>query len=231
MFIPLISAILTAIILYIKFDLILEQGGNRKKIDHFVLMMWGGWFFITYLAGAIQFYEYNEDEWGTFTTYAGIGHWMIIGGLFLMALIGFLEWKYAGAAGVGMHKISLPKKKEKEVIEEVTAEPEPQISTPIAPQEPIQERKIPMTRKVEQRIEPQPQIASAEPQKIAAITREPTSEEEKTLERWSRHINQDGQTFEQCIKCNNYVFIIAKDTGAAITFECPDCGETFMLKK
>jgi predicted RNA-binding Zn-ribbon protein involved in translation (DUF1610 family) len=79
--------------------------------------------------------------------------------------------------------------------------------------------------------EPTPTAAPSVSDKVEMLTREPTSEEEKNLLRWARHINEDGQTFEQCMKCNNYVFIKAKDAGASIVFECPDCGEKFELKK
>jgi predicted RNA-binding Zn-ribbon protein involved in translation (DUF1610 family) len=88
-------------------------------------------------------------------------------------------------------------------------------------------------QKVEQKGESEliPPIPSPEPQIVEKVIREPTSEEEKTLLRWARHIDDYNQTYEQCMKCNNYVFMSAKDTRDSIVFECPDCGETFVLKK
>jgi hypothetical protein len=61
--------------------------------------------------------------------------------------------------------------------------------------------------------------------------RELTSEEEKTLLRWSRHINQFNQTFEQCMNCDKYTFIRVSDEGDKWNFKCPECGQVYMLKK
>jgi uncharacterized C2H2 Zn-finger protein len=69
------------------------------------------------------------------------------------------------------------------------------------------------------------------PRNMKTSTRESTTQEEKILHRWARHINREGQTFEQCIRCNNYTFISSKDSGDSILFKCPDCGASFTLKK
>jgi predicted RNA-binding Zn-ribbon protein involved in translation (DUF1610 family) len=218
---PIFSGFFIAILLYIKFDIFLEMGSRRIAMKPFILMIWGLCFFITYLADATRYSKSIEIFGATSSVSPGIGLVLIIIGFLLCAIVGFLEWRYASAAGFGIPKVGLPiRKKEKPQVEvasepatEVVAQPEPQegVSVTTVTEEP--------TKEVTVQPEPTPTAAPS------------TSEEEKNLLRWARHINEEGQTFEQCMKCNNYVFIKAKDAGASIVFECPDCGEKFTLKK
>ncbi len=234
MLLPLFSALFIIVLLYIKFEIYLEHEGKSRNIKHFILMIWGLGFFLAYLADAIRLFHDFDTEWSSHSQYAGLGLWMIVGGFFLCALIGFLEWRYPSVAGPKVPKVALPRRKEPKVAAEVSSEPAP---TTVVAVEPERAPSKTMVRaeppKVEPSVErkPIPVTSSTEPQVVEKIAaREPTSEEEKALLRWARHINRDGQTFEQCMKCQNYVFINAKDTGASIVFECPDCGESFILK-
>jgi hypothetical protein len=233
MLLPLISAILIALILYIKSEIYLVQDEKQVQIKPFIFMMWGFWFFISYLADAVRIgdsQDYGEFSW---SQYAGIGLWMIVLGFFLMMLIGFLEWRYPSAAGPGVPKVSLPMRKKEKPAVEVSSEPTTDVAVQPEPQEGVSVTTVKEAPSEGVTVQPEP-VTTAAPSvtdKVDMLTREPTSEEEKNLLRWARHINEDGQTFEQCMKCNNYVFIIAKDAGASIVFECPDCGEKFELKK
>ncbi|UCC39912.1 MAG: hypothetical protein JSV96_00145 [Candidatus Aminicenantes bacterium] len=223
MFLPHISAILMAVLLYLKFDICIKKGSKIVNIKPFILMAWGFWFFLTYLVDATRL----EDH-------AGYGLWMIVVGLFLCAVVGFLEWRYPSAVGAGVPLGRLGKKKEKEVVAEVSAEPAPEIATTADIKKPVPELVVESEpSKEEPAVEPEPipVSAPAKAEKIEAVGREPTSEEEKTLLRWARHIAEDGKTFEQCMKCEKYVFLSAKDSGDTIVFKCPECGESFTLNK
>jgi hypothetical protein len=223
MFLPHISAILMAVLLYLKFDIYFGKGSKVVNIKPFILMAWGFWFFLTYLVDATEL----EDH-------AGYGLWMIVVGLFLCAVVGFLEWRYPSAVGAGVPLGRLGKKKEKEVVAEVSAEPAPEIATTADIEKPIPEPVVKTEPSREERVvepEPVPVAPTLEAKKIETVSREPTSEEEKALLRWAGHINEYNQTFEKCMKCDNYVFLRAKDTGDTIVFNCPDCGASFTLKK
>lgn len=221
MFLPLISAIIMAILLYIKLDICIKKGPKIVNIKPLILMAWGFWFFLTYLVDATKL----EDH-------AGYGLWVIIVGLFLCGIVGILEWRFPSTVGAGVPLGRFGKKKEKEVVTEVSAEPTPEITTtsdikkpvPVVETEPSNEEQV-----VEP--EPVPVAPAAETKKIKTLGREPTTDEEKMLLKWASHINEYNQTFEKCTKCNNYVFLRAKDTGDTIVFNCPDCGASYTLKK
>ncbi len=233
MLLPIISAFLIVFLLYFKFDIYIEKDTSRKNIKPFILMAWGFWFFLTYLAEAIRIGEEQESFGYTFSQFAGYGSWMIVLGFLLGGLAGFLEWRYPTMTGPA---IAIPKRAKAEPA----AQPAPEAAAPqpatqeVTPVEAIEPTPEPAAAPAAPKPAAEPEPAPAAPAttgKMEVITREPASDEEKALIRWARHINVDGQTFEQCLKCKNYVFISAKDAGDAITFKCPDCGGSFTLKK
>jgi len=234
MLIPPLSGILLATFLYIRFDINLEMGPRNIRMKPFFMMIWGIWFFLTYLADATRYWESVEAYGITSSVYPGIGLWMIVAGFFLCAVVGFLEWKYPTMVGPPVPKVGLPKRKEKEVVAEAIPEPSSEVAAPVEAKKPIRvvktEEEVPKEEPLVE-TKPIPVTAAAKAEKIEAVSREPTSEEEKTLLRWARHIAEDGKTFEQCMKCEKYVFLSAKDTGDTIVFKCPECGESYTLNK
>lgn len=229
MLIPLLSAILIIILLYFKFDIYFEKDGKRVKINSFILMLWGFLFFLMYLSDAVLIRS-SIDYGGVSISYLpGIGLGMIIAGFLLCCIVGILEWRYPFTAGLKLPKVGPGKKEEPVVAAEVKAEQdaagvpsiesEPEVKVEALKVEPIEEPG------------PIPVAPTVGAKKIEAVSREPTSEEEKELFRWAKHINEYGQTFEKCPKCEKYVFLRAKDTGDTIVFNCPDCGASFKLKK
>ncbi|UCE38059.1 MAG: hypothetical protein JSW00_02110 [Thermoplasmata archaeon] len=225
---PLFSAILIATLLYLKFNLFVEKGTTRINIKPFILMIWGFWFFLTYAVEASRFTDSWDSGYGKYARYPGVGLWLIIIGFLLCAVVGFLEWRLPSASGPGVPKVRLPKREPKPTAE-VTAEPSSEVVAPVEPERPVSVvvKEDVGPKEVVTELKPTPTVS----EKVEMLTREPSSEEEKALLRWARHINEDGQTFEQCIKCQNYVFITTKSTKDTIVFECPDCGEKFTLKK
>jgi hypothetical protein len=229
LFNPIVSIALIVFLLYLNFDIYLEKKDEtRIKINHFILIIWGTWFLLSHLAIIIIWLPFDF-----FPRIFLIGVGLTAFGFFLCTLAGILEWRYPGTTRPGVSKVGLTERKREEPSTEVTSEPESKTIAQHKPQE-----GVPMTT-VEEKptkvvtLEPE-QAATSAPsvtEKIDMQTREPTSEEEKNLLRWARHINEHGQTFEQCMKCNNYVFINAIDAGDHIKFECPDCGGKFELIK
>lgn len=226
MLIPLISAILIIILLYFKFDIYFEKDDKRVKINSFILMLWGFLFFLMYLSDAVLIRS-SVDYGGVSISYLpGIGLGMIIAGYILCSIVGYLEWVYSSPRGLKLPMVSLGKKKQPEVAVEVKAEQKAAVVPSIESEPEVKVEAL----KVEPIEEPGP-VPVTPTKKIEAVGREPTNEEEKELLKWVSHINEYGQTFEKCMKCKNYVFIRAKDTGDTILFNCPDCGASFKLKK
>lgn len=223
--IPILSAILIAIVLYFKLNISIEKDGERIRINHFILMVLGFWFFLIYLVDALRIMDLRIFSIGYILYYAGYGLWMIVIGYLLCAIAGFIEWRNTSKKGESVSKISLSNEKVPGVTE-VGAKPSP--VTGVAPN-PITNTNV---IKVGSVPNPSPNPGNPhDPGMMETFKRGPATEEEKTLIRWARHINRDGQTFEQCIKCNNYTFISAKDSGDFLLFKCPDCGASFKLKK
>jgi hypothetical protein len=222
--VPFITMILILILLFPQMPFYFEKDSKFGKINHIFLMLWGASFFLSYLSAAINFIG-ATSEW---TTYPGYGHWMIVLGFFLCGLAGFLAW--GGYPAMNIPLAAEDMKEEGKIEADTGSKTESVIQ--IKPKE-VDGESInkDMPPKIEAEKEPVPLIVpqTSEPQKIEA--KEPTSEEEKTLRRWARHIDTYNQTYEQCIKCRNYVFMRAKDTGDAIIFSCPDCSEIYKLKK
>jgi predicted RNA-binding Zn-ribbon protein involved in translation (DUF1610 family) len=203
------------------------------KVNNFIIMGWGFIFFLCYLSDAILIVESWEAFGASASIYAGVGLWLIVLGFFLVLLAGFLEWRYPSMKTPGVPKVGLPMRKKEEPAVEITSEPTTEVVAQPEPQEGVSVTTVKEAPSEGVTVASEPEAAAVPSvkDKVDMLTREPTSEEEKNLLRWARHINEDGQTFEQCMKCNNYVFIKAKDAGASIVFECPDCGEKFTLKK
>ena len=73
-FLPIISAILIAILLYLKLNLYTKKDTKYVKINNFILMIWGFWFFLTYLQ---QVFEHTHSgPYGD--VYPGYGLWMMV---------------------------------------------------------------------------------------------------------------------------------------------------------
>jgi hypothetical protein len=226
---PIISIALIVFLLYLNFDIYLEKKDEtRIKINHFILIIWGIWFLLSHLAIIVIWLPFDF-----FPRIFLIGIGLTAFGFFLCTLAGILEWRYPSTTGSGVSKVGLTKRKREEPSTEVTSEPGPKIIAQHKPQEGVPVTTVEGKPTKEVTLKPE-QAATAAPsvtEKVDMLTREPTSAEEKNLLRWARHINEHGQTFEQCMKCNDYVFINAKNTGDFIMFECLNCGGKFELKK
>jgi hypothetical protein len=231
---PILTIFMLIFLFYMKFDIYLEKGDEtRVKINHFILIIWSAWYLLFHLIYIISFLrimeEFGDDVFRIPTSFL-IGAGLASTGFVLCIISGILEWKFPSKEG---KKIGLPKRKEKEVVVEGPPEPTPEVVSNVEP------KKIPVVPAVksgapreEPIVEPKPApVTTAASQKTEPVAQEPTSEEEKALRRWARHINRYNQTFELCLKCNNYTFINAKDTGDSILFKCPECEVSFTLKK
>ncbi|UCG70554.1 MAG: hypothetical protein JSV09_05930 [Thermoplasmata archaeon] len=229
-FLPIVSAILIAILLYLNLNLYTKKNSQYIKINHFILLIWGLWFFLTYLQ---QIFEHTHS--GSYgDVYPGYGLWMMVVGSFLCMFVGFLEWRYPTSVKFSDFKISLGKKEKPEAVTDVVAEPPPKILDLIeeekAQSKSFVKAEVPKSEHVR---EPEPVSKKhlTKSKKIEVVTREPTNEEEKILLSWARHINENDQTFEECIKCGKFVFLSVKESVDFISFNCPECGESFKLKK
>jgi hypothetical protein len=225
-FLPIISAILIGILLFSNMKIYTVRNSKYVKIDHFILMLWGGWFFLTYLEQVIE--HTHSGDYGD--VYPGIGLWMMLAGSFLCVSAGFLEWRYPTITVAGVPKM-IPKRKPKpEVVPETTTVPPVAVETERVQSVPSSKEAI---QRPEHSVESEPVTVQtpAVTRPVELFSREPESEEEKKLMQWAEHINPDGKVFEQCVKCNKFGFLNTKDTNASIIFECTQCGESFILNK
>jgi hypothetical protein len=83
-FIPFISAVLIATLLYFRIPLFIKKNSNFIKINHFILIIWGFWFLLSHFVDTFPFTGPSQ----------GYGFWMIICGYFLCMLSGYLEWRH-----------------------------------------------------------------------------------------------------------------------------------------
>ncbi|UCG70555.1 MAG: hypothetical protein JSV09_05935 [Thermoplasmata archaeon] len=214
-FIPFLSAVLIAFLLYFKFPIYYKKDVKYVRINHFILMIWGFWFFISYFNYALPYLT------------PGYGIWMIVAGYFMCILAGLFEWRHQAKIIPTVTPLDKVSKEPtgQQIIDSVSS---------IDQDKPLSKPRI-LEGEHKERLmvkpESTPIVPSVEPQAIEKVMREPTSDEEKILLRWTRHIDENNQTFEQCMKCGNYVFLSAKDTRDTIVFKCPDCGTSFSLKK
>lgn len=223
--IPFLSVIFIVILLYPGFPFHFEKDTRFGKANHLFLLVWGGLLFLGYLLEAL-FGSYTASGW---MRYPGSGLWMIILGSFLMALAGYLEWKYPTMDDL-LVILGIMTGKRAETVVEI----KPQATIPVKTQEVRNKPEVKVEpQKHEQEVEPKPSVVSppVEQKEQQPETRELTPGEEKMLQRWIRHIDEYNQTYELCPKCNNYAFMKARDTGVAIVFTCPECNEGFTLKK
>ena len=229
-FLPIISAILIGVLFFSNLKIYTVSKSEYIKINHFILILWGGWFFLTYLEQVIE--HTHSGDYGD--VYPGIGLWMMLAGSFLCMSAGFLEWRFPTTTASGVPKMILKRKPKPEVVAEVAAEPA------IVPHTPVEAEKMPSMPRVEKERQITEQVVKSDPDKVTdivaskpveAISREPETEEEKMLLRWAKHINPDGKVFEQCVKCNKFGFLNTRDSDTSIIFECTQCGESFILNK
>jgi hypothetical protein len=225
-FIPFLSAILIVILLFLGFPMYAKRDWEYIRINHFVLILWGGWFLFTYILNLFPLFGLNQ----------GIGILMIIGGFLMCTISGFIEWRYPSKRGTVEPIVEMKHEIPSTQPVAVASSPQ-QTSRTDKPVQHIQSASRPLVVKTAQKrdtvVEPAQVrvLSTAKPRTIKAPTREPVSDEEKILLRWARHIDKNNQTYEMCIKCQNYVFIKAEDMGDAIIFSCPDCNEIYKLKK
>lgn len=230
---PIISIVLIVFLLYLKFDIYLEKKDEaRIKINHFILILWGAWFLVSNLLLLMLLLSFNIFiEILPMTFLIGIG--MTVVGFLLCVLAGLLEWRYPSKAGQEVQKVSpFMGTKEKPKVEVASAP-----ATVIAAQ-PESQKRIPVTslreepiKVVTEKTKPITTEAPSLSDKVEIPTREMTSEEYKNLLRWVNHIDKNGQAFEQCMKCQNYVFMKVTRTPDAVVFTCPECNEAFLYKK
>lgn len=226
--IPIFSALLIVLLLYLKINIYYEKDKEKMKINHFVLMMWSFCFILIYIADAIR----AKDQRTAFSTaYAGIGLWMIIIGFLLCFAAGFMEWRHPSKVGP---RILFKRDKKVPSTTNVISNPSPKPVSSFESKKAVSYRSV----KKEKIVTSENVIPNAshnrynsEAASIEAVNREPRNEEEKELIRWSRHISEEGKTYERCIKCGKYVFISAEEKGGRIVFKCPECGNSFTLKK
>ncbi len=217
--IPIFSALLIILLLYLNLNIYFEKDEERMKINHFILMMWSFCFILIYIADAIRAKDYSTAY---ATAYPGIGLWMIIFGYLFCFIAGLLEWRHPSMAGP---KLLFRENKVKAASPVIKSNP----SREVAPSVSIQERKKVKANTITPvsiRNEP-----STDNKWMEGVNREPKSDVEKILIRWSRDISKDGRAYEQCLKCRNYVFLTAEDEGKKIIFKCPECDASFILRK
>ncbi|UCC39913.1 MAG: hypothetical protein JSV96_00150 [Candidatus Aminicenantes bacterium] len=217
--IPIFSALLIVLLLYLNFNIYFEKDEERLKINHFILMMWSFCFVIIYIADAIRAVDYST---GNYTAYPGIGLYMIILGYLFCFIAGILEWLHPSMVGP---RLLFKENKVKTASPAIKSNP----SHGVAPSFSIQEReKVKVNTTNPESIRNNP---SNNTKWMEGVNREPISEEEKILIRWSRDISKDGRIYERCLRCGNYVFLTAEDKGESIVFKCPGCGTSFNLSR
>lgn len=226
--IPLFSALIIFLLLFLNFNIYIDEDSEHKKINHHILMIWGIMFFLIYVADVVRVAYYSTVF---FSQFAGFGLWFIVMGFFFCALAGFLQWQKPLMMGP---QFLLGRKRAPDAAISVTNDSESvqkvhvyEDKPPLYPWE--NSNNAVKTLNINKGI-----TSQINPDKTANLVtkqRKIQSTEEKTLLQWLEHASDNGRTFEQCLKCRNYSFINAKDTGASITFECTDCGETFLLRK
>jgi hypothetical protein len=217
--IPIFSALLIILLLYLNFNIYFEKDEERMKINHFILMMWSFCFILIYIADAIRAKDYSTAY---ATAYPGIGLWMIIFGYLFCFIAGLLEWRYPSMVGP---RLLFRENKIKAASPVIKSNP----SREVAPSVSIQKReKVKVNTTTPESIRNKP---STDTKWMEGVNREPKSEEEKILIRWSRDIYKDGRIYERCLKCGNYVFLNVEDDDKRIVFKCPGCGASFNLSR
>lgn len=217
--IPLFSALLIVLLLYLNFNIYFEKDDERMKINHFILMMWSFCFVLIYIADAIRAVDYST---GNYTAYPGIGLYMIIFGYLFCFVAGLFEWRQPSMKGP---RILFKENKVKAASPLIKPNP----SRKANPSFSIKERqkvKVKATNPDAMQNNPSTNTILME-----GVNREPNNQEEKILMRWSRDISKDGRIYERCLKCGNYVFLNVEDEDKRIIFKCPGCGASFTLKK
>jgi hypothetical protein len=180
-------------------------------------------FFLIYTVDGMRSIYYST---GFYSQFAGFGLWFMVIGFLLCTLAGIIQWR--NPEFIGPQVLNGRSRIKKVTVTADNTAPADQRVHALAdeptsyPWENTKDAEIisDINKKNSDK------IMRANTQKI-----ETQNHEEKVLLQWLEHTSGNGRTFEQCLKCNNYGFINTKDTGASVTFECSDCGETFLLKK
>jgi hypothetical protein len=214
---PIVSALLIILLLFLKFNLYIIDEIEHKKINHFILMSWGFVFFLIYIADVIRVVRYSTSY---YSQLAGIGLWFIVLGFLLCIFAGFLEWQKPYMIGP---QILI---KRKAIANAAVSDAGYDRSSP---ETLLVTDNMLMSSPVE--VSPTVNNPFYKGEGSTIIEHRPNNDEETILLRWLEHKGNNGKTFEQCLKCKNYSIIYTKDTGASTDFTCSECGETFHLKK
>ena len=216
-FVTSLTIVLIVVLLYMNTGVFLERGSSRIRINHFILMVWGGWQLLSYSRLVAT---YMTTPFGHVPYHLITGLWFVAIGFLLCVFAGLMEWKHPSVMGPQIlfknkRAGKLPPEKEYQ---------------PTVHAQPVKSRNLgPMVAG-----NPHPKPAG-NPQPINPISNaldtEPASEEEKILLRWARHIGADGKAYEQCMRCGKYGFITAREGQGNMQFACPSCGTVFKLKK
>lgn len=226
--IPLFSALLIFLLLFLNLNIYIDGNPGHKKINYHILMIWGTIFFLIYLVDVMRSIYYSTVFYFQF---AGFGLWFMVIGFLLCTLAGIIQWRNPEFIGPQflngrsrIKKVTVSADSDAPAVQKVhVLEDEPSLYPWENP------NTSENTLKIDKLTTPQKNTNKTV--KIANKKRKYQNNEEKTLMQWLKHTSGNGRTFEQCLKCNNYGFINAKDTGSQVTFECTDCGETFLLEK
>jgi hypothetical protein len=219
-FIPFITCILIVLLFYLKVPSFLNKKIGFGNINNIIIIIWGGLFFLIFLNEAFSI-SHTVGEW---RMYPGFGIWIIIVGFLCCSLAGFFEERLP-AFTIFFHM----EKKNKEKDTEKIPEPMPQTTADNT------KESAPSPHQIKEEETSQETLVIADPASSAPTVEskefEYTEEELRNLTRWSKHIDEHNQAFEQCMKCQNYVFMMAIVTESSFQFTCPECKAAFTLNK
>lgn len=221
LFVAVVTIILMVSLLYTKTNIFLERGGIRRRINPFILLVWGAWQFYSYF-GLVAYYMTYPFGHVPYTLITGL--WLTAIGFLLCMITGIMEWKCPLVMGP---RVLFGRKSVGMVPAEKGYKPEVRTKPVQPPVRGVTVTGIPG---------PKPAVkVTANPGNPHSATNiseiKPTSKDEKILLRWARHIGADGQAYEQCMKCGKYGFITARESEGNMLFSCPSCETVFKLKK
>jgi hypothetical protein len=229
-FIPFITSILIVLLFYLKVPSILNKNIGLGKINNIIIIIWGGLFFLIFLNEALSL----SNTVGEWSMYPGYGLWIIIIGFLCCSLAGFFEERFPTFTVLSyMEKIN--KEKGTEKVPESSSQKTEDKTEGIAPS-PLNIDVQETTKEALVKPDPAPSAPAADIKDLPYPVGEPiesehTEEELRNLTRWSKHIDEHNQAYEQCMKCQNYVFMKANETQGSYIFICPECNTSYKLSK
>jgi hypothetical protein len=225
LFVAVVTIVLLITLLYTNTNIFLERGGTQRKINHFIIMVWGAWQFYSYF-GLVAYYMTYPYTHFPYTLITGL--WLTVIGFLLCMIAGIMEWRYPNAMGPRI----LFGRKSDEPAEKVYKK---EVRTPsIIPSNPVPAVAGNPGPKPVSVVTGNPgpkstSVITGNPYSTKVSVEKPTNEDEKILMRWARHIGADGQAYEQCIGCKKYTFIKAQKSGNTVVFTCPECNTHYKL--